>query len=111
MQARLSTGRASCSMVKTRSGPLAVTQVEITRRCCKHPRAIAANATAPIAQNLVVYFRQETRYGTATVGLPRRGFSEPGRMPVTLAKSSGPIRRSFDTSDLGPIYDGARTPV
>jgi hypothetical protein len=37
----------------------------------------------------LVYFRQETRYGTATAGLPRRGFSEPGRMPVRLAKSSG----------------------
>ena len=74
--------------------------------------SLAAYGRANTAWSTIwVYFRQETRYGTATAGLPRRGFSEPGRMPVRLAKSSGPIRRSFDTSDLGPIYDGARTAV
>ena len=66
----------------------------------------------PISEAItLVYFRQETSYGTATVGLPRHDFSEPGRIPVRLAKSSGPIRRSFDASDLGPVYDGERTAV
>ena len=59
----------------------------------------------------MVYFSTDPSYVRATVGLPRREFSEPGRMPVRLAKSSGPIRRSFDTSDLASVYAGSRTAV
>ena len=59
-----------------------------------------------IGYPLVVYFSPDPSCVRATVGLSTREFSEPRRMPVGLAKSSGPIRRSFSTSVAQPLNRG-----